>query len=42
MVMYGLLYIRNIKVGNDIVRGVFGGERKCVFIVEVFICGFKF
>ncbi|CCE63103.1 hypothetical protein TPHA_0D04700 [Tetrapisispora phaffii CBS 4417] len=42
MATYGLLHTRNTKVGNDLVRGVSGGERKRVSIAEVTICGSKF
>lgn len=42
MATYGLSHTRNTKVGNDIVRGVSGGERKRVSIAEVTICGSKF
>lgn len=42
MATYGLSHTRNTKVGNDIVRGVSGGERKRVSIAEVSICGSKF
>ncbi|QLL30703.1 hypothetical protein HG536_0A05180 [Torulaspora globosa] len=42
MATYGLSHTRNTKVGNDIVRGVSGGERKRVSIAEVAICGSKF
>ncbi|CCH58043.1 hypothetical protein TBLA_0A02440 [Henningerozyma blattae CBS 6284] len=42
MATYGLSHTRNTKVGNDLVRGVSGGERKRVSIAEVFICGSKF
>lgn len=35
MVMYGIVYIVFMKVGNDFVCGVSGGEWKCVSIVEV-------
>lgn len=39
MAMYGLSHTFNTKVGNDIVRGVSGGERKRVSIAEVSLCG---
>ncbi|CDK25256.1 unnamed protein product [Kuraishia capsulata CBS 1993] len=39
MATYGLLHTRNTKVGNDLVRGVSGGERKRVSIAEVSLCG---
>ena len=39
MAMYGLSHTYNTKVGNDIVRGVSGGERKRVSIAEVSLCG---
>lgn len=42
MATYGLSHTKNTKVGNDIVRGVSGGERKRVSIAEVTICGSKF
>ena len=42
MATYGLSHTRNTKVGNDLVRGVSGGERKRVSIAEVSICGSKF
>lgn len=42
MATYGLLHTRNTKVGNELVRGVSGGERKRVSIAEVAICGSKF
>ncbi|CCD22577.1 ATP-binding cassette multidrug transporter PDR15 NDAI_0A04200 [Naumovozyma dairenensis CBS 421] len=42
MATYGLSHTRNTKVGNDLVRGVSGGERKRVSIAEVWICGSKF
>lgn len=42
MATYGLSHTRNTKVGNDLVRGVSGGERKRVSIAEVTICGSKF
>lgn len=35
--IFGLTYIFDIKVGNDFISGVFGGERKRVFIVEVLV-----
>ncbi|SCU83633.1 LAMI_0C03972g1_1 [Lachancea mirantina] len=41
MATYGLSHTRNTKVGNDLVRGVSGGERKRVSIAEVAICGSK-
>ncbi|KAM3164696.1 hypothetical protein ACU8KH_01619 [Lachancea thermotolerans] len=41
MATYGLLHTRNTKVGNELVRGVSGGERKRVSIAEVSICGSK-
>ncbi|KAF4450932.1 ATP-binding cassette transporter [Fusarium austroafricanum] len=34
MAMYGISHTSNIKVGNDFVRGVSGGERKRVSIAE--------
>lgn len=42
MATYGLSHTRNTRVGNDLVRGVSGGERKRVSIAEVMICGSKF
>ena len=42
MATYGLSHTKNTKVGNDLVRGVSGGERKRVSIAEVAICGSKF
>ena len=39
MAMYGLSHTFNTKVGNEIVRGVSGGERKRVSIAEVSLCG---
>ncbi|CAB4251859.1 similar to Saccharomyces cerevisiae YDR406W PDR15 Plasma membrane ATP binding cassette (ABC) transporter [Maudiozyma barnettii] len=42
MATYGLSHTRDTKVGNDLVRGVSGGERKRVSIAEVSICGSKF
>ncbi|SCW01214.1 LAFE_0D07602g1_1 [Lachancea fermentati] len=42
MATYGLSHTRNTKVGNELVRGVSGGERKRVSIAEVSICGSKF
>ncbi|CCF57513.1 hypothetical protein KAFR_0C05220 [Kazachstania africana CBS 2517] len=39
---YGLSHTKNTKVGNALVRGVSGGERKRVSIAEVSICGSKF
>lgn len=42
MATYGLSHTKNTKVGNELVRGVSGGERKRVSIAEVSICGSKF
>ncbi|SCU98484.1 LAFA_0G18228g1_1 [Lachancea sp. 'fantastica'] len=42
MATYGLSHTRDTKVGNELVRGVSGGERKRVSIAEVSICGSKF
>lgn len=39
MATYGLLHTRNTKVGNELVRGVSGGERKRVSIAEVSLAG---
>jgi ATP-binding cassette subfamily G (WHITE) protein 2 (PDR) len=39
MAMYGLSHTFNTNVGNDVVRGVSGGERKRVSIAEVSLCG---
>jgi ATP-binding cassette subfamily G (WHITE) protein 2 (PDR) len=39
MATYGLSHTYNTKVGNDLVRGVSGGERKRVSIAEVSLCG---
>ncbi|ODQ78009.1 hypothetical protein BABINDRAFT_172476 [Babjeviella inositovora NRRL Y-12698] len=39
MATYGLSHTRNSKVGNDLVRGVSGGERKRVSICEVALAG---
>ncbi|KAF6072316.1 ABC-2 type transporter family protein [Candida albicans] len=41
MATYGISHTRNTKVGNDIVRGVSGGERKRVSIAEVSLSGAK-
>ncbi|CCC70525.1 hypothetical protein NCAS_0F00410 [Naumovozyma castellii] len=41
MATYGLLHTRDTKVGDDLVKGVSGGERKRVSIAEVSICGSK-
>lgn len=42
MVMFGISYIVNICVGNEYICGVFGGECKCVIIVEVVLFGVFF
>lgn len=42
MATYGLSHTRDTKVGNELVRGVSGGERKRVSIAEVTICGSRF
>ena len=42
MATYGLSHTKNTKVGNELVRGVSGGERKRVSIAEVTICGSRF
>ncbi|ODV59654.1 pleiotropic drug resistance family ABC transporter [Ascoidea rubescens DSM 1968] len=39
MATYGLSHTRNTKVGNELIRGVSGGERKRVSIAEVSLCG---
>ncbi|ODV96600.1 hypothetical protein PACTADRAFT_48431 [Pachysolen tannophilus NRRL Y-2460] len=39
MATYGLTHTYNTKVGNDLVRGVSGGERKRVSIAEVALSG---
>lgn len=39
MAMYGLSHTKNTKVGNELVRGVSGGERKRVSIAEVSLAG---
>ncbi|ODQ81685.1 hypothetical protein BABINDRAFT_159941 [Babjeviella inositovora NRRL Y-12698] len=39
MATYGLSHTKNSKVGNDLVRGVSGGERKRVSICEVALAG---
>lgn len=39
MAMYGLSHTFNTRVGNDMVRGVSGGERKRVSIAELAIAG---
>jgi ATP-binding cassette subfamily G (WHITE) protein 2 (PDR) len=39
MAMYGLSHTFNTKVGDELVRGVSGGERKRVSIAEVSLCG---
>ncbi|AOA61172.1 Plasma membrane ATP-binding cassette (ABC) transporter [Komagataella phaffii CBS 7435] len=39
MATYGLSHTRGTRVGNDLVRGVSGGERKRVSIAEVSLCG---
>jgi ATP-binding cassette subfamily G (WHITE) protein 2 (PDR) len=39
MAMYGLSHTNKTNVGNDVVRGVSGGERKRVSIAEVSLCG---
>ena len=39
MATYGLSHTFHTKVGNDLVRGVSGGERKRVSIAEVSLCG---
>ena len=41
MATYGISHTRNTKVGNDLVRGVSGGERKRVSIAEVSLSGAK-
>ncbi|CDO96350.1 unnamed protein product [Kluyveromyces dobzhanskii CBS 2104] len=42
MATYGLSHTKDTKVGNELVRGVSGGERKRVSIAEVTICGSRF
>ena len=42
MATYGLTHTRDTKVGNELIKGVSGGERKRVSIAEVWICGSKF
>jgi len=39
MTIFGLIHIKNTKVGNDYVRGVSGGERKRVSIAEMALSG---
>lgn len=39
MAMYGLSHTVNTRVGNDLVRGVSGGERKRVSIAELSLTG---
>lgn len=39
MATYGILHTKNIKVGNEFLRGVSGGERKRISIAEVSLCG---
>ncbi|KAF2723016.1 hypothetical protein K431DRAFT_311408 [Polychaeton citri CBS 116435] len=39
MAVYGLSHTYNTKVGNDVVRGVSGGERKRVSIAEMALAG---
>jgi len=34
MALYGISHIKNTKVGDDVTRGVSGGERKRVTIAE--------
>ncbi|TDZ74967.1 ZEB2-regulated ABC transporter 1 [Colletotrichum trifolii] len=42
MAAFGITHTVNTKVGNDYVRGVSGGERKRVSIVEAALTGAKF
>lgn len=42
MSAFGISHTINTKVGNDFVRGVSGGERKRVSIVEAALTGAKF
>ncbi|GKT42713.1 ZEB2-regulated ABC transporter 1 [Colletotrichum spaethianum] len=42
MAAFGISHTINTKVGNDFVRGVSGGERKRVSIVEAALTGAKF
>ncbi|KAF4821902.1 ZEB2-regulated ABC transporter 1 [Colletotrichum siamense] len=42
MAAFGILHTINTKVGDDFVRGVSGGERKRVSIVEAALTGAKF
>ncbi|KAK6224463.1 abc-2 type transporter [Colletotrichum tabaci] len=42
MAAFGISHTVNTKVGNDFVRGVSGGERKRVSIVEAALTGAKF
>lgn len=39
MATYGLSHTVNTRVGNDLIRGVSGGERKRVSIAELALCG---
>lgn len=39
MACYGLSHTVNTRVGNDLIRGVSGGERKRVSIAELSLCG---
>lgn len=41
MATYGLSHTRDTIIGNDLIRGVSGGERKRVSIAETAICGAK-
>ncbi|GAA6000108.1 hypothetical protein JCM10207_006055 [Rhodosporidiobolus poonsookiae] len=41
MSLFGLKHTNNTKVGNDVVRGVSGGERKRVSIAELLTTGAK-
>ncbi|GMM59215.1 hypothetical protein DAKH74_058320 [Maudiozyma humilis] len=42
MATYGLSHTRDTMVGNDMIRGVSGGERKRVSLAEATLCGAKF
>ncbi|SMN20639.1 similar to Saccharomyces cerevisiae YDR406W PDR15 Plasma membrane ATP binding cassette (ABC) transporter [Maudiozyma saulgeensis] len=42
MATYGLSHTKDTIIGNDLIRGVSGGERKRVSLAEASICGAKF